>query len=59
MLTDSYQLTMAYGYWQANRHLDPAVFDLFFRENPFKGKYCIFAGTFKIGYVSENDLFLC
>ena len=45
MLTDSYQLTMAYGYWQAKRHLDPAVFDLFFRENPFKGKYCIFAGS--------------
>ena len=46
LLTDVYQITMAYGYWKADRHLEPAVFDLFFRENPFNGKYCIFAGNY-------------
>lgn len=44
MLTDLYQITMAFAYWKANRHNDHAVFDLFFRKNPFKGEYCIFAG---------------
>ena len=37
MLTDMYQITMCYGYWRANRHESPAVFDLFFRKSPFKG----------------------
>lgn len=44
LLTDMYQLTMAYSYWKANRHLLIAVFDLFFRRNPFGGEFCLFAG---------------
>lgn len=35
---------MAYAFWRANRHNEPAVFDLFFRRNPFGGEYTIFAG---------------
>ncbi|GKY93898.1 hypothetical protein MPSEU_000356700 [Mayamaea pseudoterrestris] len=44
MLTDLYQITMAYAHWKNGRHQDPAVFELFFRKNPFGGEYTIFAG---------------
>ena len=44
LLTDLYQITMAYAHWKNNRHNDPATFELFFRKNPFHGEYTIFAG---------------
>lgn len=44
LLTDMYQITMVYADWCNGRHEDIAVFDLFFRKNPFKGEYTIFAG---------------
>jgi nicotinate phosphoribosyltransferase len=44
LLTDLYQLTMAYGYWKTGRKDDEAVFNLFFRKHPFQGGYTITAG---------------
>ncbi|KAK7331062.1 hypothetical protein VNO77_25273 [Canavalia gladiata] len=44
LLTDLYQFTMAYAYWKAGKHQERAVFDLYFRKNPFGGEYTVFAG---------------
>lgn len=47
LLTDLYQLTMAYGYWKHGRLEERAVFNLFFRKHPFGGGYTIAAGREK------------
>lgn len=44
MLMDFYELMMANGYFVDNRHLDVAVFDVFFRKVPDQGGYAIMAG---------------
>lgn len=44
LLTDLYQLTMAYGYWKAGKADQEAVFQLFFRKHPFGGGFTIAAG---------------
>lgn len=44
LLTDLYQLTMLAGYLEEGMAEEPAVFDLFFRHNPFQGGYAVFAG---------------
>lgn len=44
LLTDLYQLTMAYGYWKQDRHEDEAVFHLFFRRMPFDTPCAIACG---------------
>ena len=44
LLTDLYEVTMAYAYFQAGRHEEKAVFDLFFRKNPFGGEFTVCAG---------------
>jgi len=42
--TDLYQLTMAQGYWKLGLHNREAVFEIFYRENPFQGGYAIACG---------------
>lgn len=44
LLTDLYQLSMAYGYWQSGMAKREAIFHLFFRRAPFGGSYALAAG---------------
>jgi nicotinate phosphoribosyltransferase len=44
LLTDLYELTMLAGYFDEGMSEQPAVFDLFYRHNPFQGSYAVFAG---------------
>ncbi len=44
LLTDLYQLTMAYGYWKLGMADREAVFHLHFRRPPFGGGFCVAAG---------------
>jgi nicotinate phosphoribosyltransferase len=45
LLTDQYEFTMAHSYFRTGRYRDKAVFDLFFRRNPFGGEYTVLAGV--------------
>lgn len=44
LLTDFYQLTMAQASFKHQRHNLDAIFQLYFRKNPFNGNYTIAAG---------------
>jgi len=44
LLTDLYQLTMAYGYWKNGIAEREAVFHLIFRKSPFGGQFAIACG---------------
>ena len=43
LITDFYELTMMHGYYLEN-HDSRAVFDMFYRTNPYQGGYTIFTG---------------
>lgn len=54
LMTDLYQLTMMQGYYVYNKTDQIAVFDLFFRENPFHAAFSIAAGLEQvIKYIKE------
>lgn len=57
MLTDLYQLTMAYAYWNNDREDEQAVFEVFFRKNPFGGEFTVFAGLEEVLRHVENFRF--
>lgn len=44
LLTDLYQLTMAFGYWKTGWEEKESVFNLTFRSNPFGGGFSIACG---------------
>ena len=50
LLTDLYQLTMAYGYWKTGELETEAAFNLFYRSNPFAGGYAVACG---LGYLVD------
>lgn len=43
LFTDFYELTMAQGYWKRGMN-HRAIFDMFFRRQPFNGGFSVFAG---------------
>lgn len=44
LLTDLYQLTMAYGYWKQGLAEREAIFHLTFRQHPFSGQFAVACG---------------
>lgn len=44
LYTDFYELTMAQGFFHCGKHKQHATFDYFFRTNPYKGGFTVFAG---------------
>ena len=57
LLTDLYQLTMAYGYWKTGNPEREAVFNLTFRQHPFQGGYTIAAGLGAVLEFLHNFVF--
>lgn len=52
--TDKYQLNMMYAYWKNNTHNRKVTFEAYFRKNPFKNGYTVFAGLERIvRYINE------
>jgi len=57
LLTDLYQLTMAYAYWKTGLGGRQAVFHMFFREKPFGGAYAVVCGLATLVEFIENFRF--
>ncbi|MBQ4031132.1 MAG: nicotinate phosphoribosyltransferase, partial [Bacilli bacterium] len=48
MMTDLYELTMSQAYLKQHKENDIAVFDIFFRKNPFNKGYGIMGGLHEV-----------
>ncbi len=57
MLTDLYQLTMAYAYWKNGKANETCSFELFIRNAPFDGEYVVFAGLHECLALVNNFTF--
>jgi nicotinate phosphoribosyltransferase len=57
LYTDFYELTMIQGYFLEGKKYDDAVFDYFFRTNPFGGGYVIYAGLENVLHLLKNFRF--
>jgi nicotinate phosphoribosyltransferase len=54
LLTDLYQLTMAYGFWKKGLDKKEAVYHLFFRKKTFGGGFTVAAGLeYVIDFISN------
>ncbi|UTC66786.1 MULTISPECIES: nicotinate phosphoribosyltransferase [unclassified Treponema] len=62
LFSDFYELTMAQGFWKKGNN-SKTVFEMFFRSNPFKGGYSVFAGleplleTIKNFHFEKSDIY--
>ncbi len=54
MMMDLYEMTMANGYFLQEKGKQRAVFEVFYRKNPDKGAFAIFAGLQQIIEYIEN-----
>jgi len=54
LLTDLYELTMAYGYWKSGMQDWEAAFNLFFRKSPFGGGFAIACGLQTVADLIED-----
>lgn len=58
LLTDLYEVTMAYGYWKQHRAERRAAFHLFFRSHPFQSGYSVVAGLQQVIELIDQFRFL-
>jgi nicotinate phosphoribosyltransferase len=57
LLTDLYQVTMAYAYWKTGTSDKEAVYHMFFRRAPFQGQFAIACGLdYVMDYVDQFSL---
>ncbi|HVT45585.1 MAG TPA: nicotinate phosphoribosyltransferase [Thermoanaerobaculia bacterium] len=54
LVTDFYELTMAYAYWKSGMAELEATFSMTFRENPFGGGFTVACGTGPVADLLEN-----
>jgi len=54
LYTDFYEFTMAEGYFLTGKHEESCTFDYFFRANPYKGGYVVFAGISDLLVLLQN-----
>ena len=57
LLTDLYQITMAQGYWDAEKAGEEACFTMYFRDYPFKGGYAVACGMAQLADLVETFRF--
>jgi nicotinate phosphoribosyltransferase len=54
LLTDQYELVMAYGYWKLGRIDEEGVFQVFFRKHPFQNPVTICCGLERVIQFIQN-----